>query len=83
MQSYCAPHTGLCLNFKRRAYSEVYIGGVVVMMIVVGIPTCIATVGFILNYKFCQHYDEEMDSDVGGLTICECITWCFTCGKAL
>ena len=83
MQSYCAPHNGLCLNYMRRSYSEVYIGGFVVMMIVVGIPTCIGTVGFVLNYKFCQHYDEEQDVNVGGLTICECITACFTCGKAL
>lgn len=53
------------------------------MMIVVGIPTCIGTVGFVLNYKFCQHYDEEQDVNVGGYTICECITACLTCGKAL
>lgn len=53
------------------------------MMIVAGIPTCIGTVGFILNYKFCQHYDEEQDANIGGYTICECITYVLTCGKAM
>lgn len=83
MQSYCAPHAGLCLNYGRRAYEEVYIGAFVVSMIFAGIPTCIGAVEFVLNYKFCQTYDEETDANVGGLTICECITWIFTCGKAL
>lgn len=54
MQSYCAPHMGLCLNYKRRSYSEIYIGIMVITMIVVGIPTCIMTLEFVLNFKFCQ-----------------------------
>lgn len=83
MQSYCAAHTGLCLHYGRRSYAEVYIGAFVVIMIVAGIPTCIMSIGFILDYKFCREYDEETDADVGGLTICELITACFTCGKAL
>lgn len=53
MQSYCAPHMGLCLNYKRHPYSEIYVGFMVVMMIVLGIPTCIGIIEFILNFKFC------------------------------
>lgn len=82
MQSYCAPHNGLCLNYKRRPYFEVYIGIMVVLMIVLGIPTCILTVEFVLNFKFCQKYNEEVDAMMGGMTICEAITYVVTCGKS-
>jgi hypothetical protein len=82
MQSYCAPHNGLCLNYKRRPYYEVYIGIMVVLMIVLGIPTCILTVEFVLNFKFCQKYNEEVDAMMGGMTICEAITYIVTCGKS-
>ena len=52
-------------------------------MIVVGIPTCIMTTEFVLNFKMCQYYDEEKDAMLGGMTICEAITWVFTCGKSM
>mmetsp|Transcript_2214 Transcript_2214/g.3835 ORF Transcript_2214/g.3835 Transcript_2214/m.3835 type:complete len:253 (+) Transcript_2214:561-1319(+) len=83
MQSYCAPHMGLCLNYKRHPYSEIYLGVMVVMMIVLGIPTCIGIIEFILNFKFCQRYDEEKDAMLGGMTICECFTYMLTCGKSM
>lgn len=83
MQSYCAPHAGLCLRYGRRPYNELYIGVLVVLAIVAGFPTCISTCEFILTYKFCQTYDEENDITVGGMTVLECITWMFTCGKAM
>ena len=59
MQSYCAPHAGRCLDYKRRPYSEIYIGAFIATMIVAGIPTCIVTMGIILDLKFCKHHDEE------------------------
>ena len=52
-------------------------------MIVVGIPTCIMTTEFVLNFKMCQYYDEEKDAMLGGMTILEAITWMFTCGKSM
>jgi len=58
MQSYCAPHMGLCLNYSPREYSELYIGIVLAIMIVVGIPTCVVTVEFLLSHKFCRRVDE-------------------------
>jgi len=73
----------LCLNYRRRAYKECYIGGFVVLMITAGIPTCFVSVEILLNYKFCQTYDEATDRNIGGLTICETFTWIATCGKAL
>lgn len=82
MQSYCAPQKGLCLNYIRRPYYEIYIGIGLVTMIVVGIPTCILTLEFCLNFKFCQTIDEEHDCKKGGMTICEAITYALTCGQA-
>ena len=81
MQSYCAPHKGLCVNYIRRPYYEIYIGIGLVIMIVVGIPTCILTLEFCLNYKFCQYADDE-ENIIGGGTMCEALTYVATCGKA-
>lgn len=33
--------------------------------------------------KFCRHNDEQTDAQVGGMTICECITYICTCGDAM
>ena len=82
LQSYCAPKKSMCLHFIRMPYSEVYIGIFVVTMIVGGIPTCILTVEFALNFKFCSKYDEEADAMLGGMTICEGFTYLVTCGKS-
>lgn len=82
LQSYCAPNLSDCTIYEFRPKSEVYNGILVVLMIVVGIPTCIMTVEFILNYKFCQKKDEQKEAVLGGMTICEAITWVCTCGKS-
>ena len=74
---------GLCLNYKRRSYTETYIGIMIMTMIVAGIPTCIMTTEFVLNFKMCQYYDEEKDAMLGGMTVLEAITWIFTCGKSV
>lgn len=83
MQSYCAPHTGLCLRYGRRPYNELYIGVLVVLTIVAGIPSVLSFIEFFISYKFCQTYDEENDITIGGMTFLECLAWIFTCGKAL
>jgi hypothetical protein len=82
MQSYCAPHAGRCLDYKRRPYSEIYIGAFIAVMIVAGIPTCIVTMGLVLDFKFMQTHDVENDCVYGGYTICEALTHCFTMGKS-
>jgi len=81
-QSYCAPTKADCINYKRRPYMEVYIGIFVVTMIVAGIPTCILTVEFVLNFKFCARYDDQVEMTIGGMTLCEATTYALTCGKS-
>jgi hypothetical protein len=48
--------------------------------IVMGIPTCVGIIEFILNFKFCRKWDEENEAMLGGMTICECITYILSCG---
>lgn len=83
LQSYCAPDLETCVHYIRGNFNDLYIGFLVVLMIVVGIPTCIGIFEFFLNFKFCKHYDEEADAQVGGMTFCECLTYIFTCGKSM
>ena len=71
-----------CIHYERRPYSELYIGFIVVILIVVGIPACIGLMEFILQYKFCPIRIEEANATVGGTTICECFVKIITCGKS-
>jgi len=57
---------------------ELYICVIVVLSIVVGIPTCIKSMEFILMYKFCRYLDEDEGAYVGGTTICEALTRLFS-----
>lgn len=34
-------------------------------------------------FKFCQHYDENLDTNVGGCSICDLISCLLTCGLIL
>ena len=51
-------------------------------MIYVGIPSCILFVEFTLTYKFCRRFDEDLGAHLDGMTICESITYFFTCGQS-
>lgn len=53
---------------------ELYICVLVVLSIVVGIPTCIKSMEFLLMFKFCRKFDEDENAYVGGVTICEALT---------
>jgi len=57
---------------------ELYICVIVVLSIVVGIPTCIKSMEFILMFKFCRNFDEDENAYIGGTTICEGLTNCCT-----
>ena len=83
MNSYCAPHMGFCLNYVRQDFNQLYIGVLVAVTIVVGIPSCVSFCDCILNYKFGQVYNEEADATLGGLTCCEAFSYCCTCGKCM
>ena len=82
LQHHCAATKSLCINYIRRPFTEVYIGFFVITMIVVGIPTCILTVEFCLNAKFCGTWNEDLEFYEDSWTICEGLTRCFTCGKS-
>ena len=69
---------GDCIHYVRKDYYELYTCVIVVAMIVLGIPTCIRTMEFLLMYKFCRKWDEDENAWVGGTTICESMTNCCT-----
>lgn len=46
------------------------------MMIVIGIPTAIRTMEFLLMFKFCRKFDEDENAYVGGTTVCEGLANC-------
>ena len=76
-QTYCAAHMGECIHYVRKDFWELYTCVIVILMIVLGIPTCIKTTKFLLSYKFCSKYDPDEGCKVGGSTVCECLTNCF------
>ncbi len=45
-------------------------------MIVLGIPSAIRTMEFLLMFKFCRKFDEDENAYVGGTTVCECLATC-------
>lgn len=73
-QTFCAENLDQCIHYKHREYMELYICVIVVLSIVVGIPTCIKSMEFMLMFKFCQKFDEDENASVGGVTICEALT---------
>lgn len=75
-QTYCAPTMGDCIHYVRKDYMELYTCVIVVLMIVLGIPTCIRTMEFLLMYKFCRKFDADENCFVGGTTMLECFTNC-------
>ena len=82
LQSYCGPSMEDCIVYSRRPYSELYIGILVLTTIVAGIPTIIKLIEFLILYKWCRYYDEDADAYLGGMTVCEAISYMWTCGKS-
>lgn len=72
--TFCAPTIDLCIHYNHRSYNELYICIIVVLSIIVGIPTCIKSMEFVLMYKFCRTFNEDENAHTGGVTICECLT---------
>jgi hypothetical protein len=52
-------------------------------MIVLGIPSAIRTMEFLLMFKFCRKFDEDENAYVGGTTVCECLATCCTRRKVV
>ena len=78
-QTYCAPEIGDCIYYKRSDFSELYVCVLVMMLIVVGIPTCIKTMEILIMFRFCKDHDPDENSYTGGTTICECCTKVCAC----
>lgn len=76
----CAETKLDCAKKFKRPFSELYTGFASIFLIAIGVTVVICFVNFCLMYKFCQYYDENLDSRVGGFSICDAITCLLTCG---
>lgn len=50
---------------------ELYTCVIVIISIVIGIPTCVKSMEFMLVHKFCKVYNEDENAYTGGFTILE------------
>ena len=75
-QTYCATTNGDCIHYIRSDLWDLYICVIVIISIVLGIPTCIRSMEFILMYKFCRIFDEDENAYVGGTTVLEGLYHC-------
>lgn len=80
-QTYCAPEVGDCIQYVRRDYDELSFCIFIILINVIGVPTCIKTTEFLLMKKFGSWLDEDENVWVGGTTLCECCTYCIKCKK--
>ncbi|TNV77921.1 hypothetical protein FGO68_gene16686 [Halteria grandinella] len=76
----CADTKIDCAQKFKRPFDELYTGFASIFCITMGVSVFIGLVNFCLRYKFCQHYDENLDSYVGGFSICDAISCLITCG---
>ena len=80
-QTYCAPEISDCIYYVRREYKELSLCMFLILINVIGVPTCIKTTEFLLMKKFGSWLDEDENVMVGGTTLCECCTYCLKCRK--
>ena len=78
-QTYCAPEIGDCVYYRRKDFSELYVCIGLMMLIIVGIPTCIKTMELIIMFRCCKEFDEDENAFIGGTTMCECGTKTISC----
>lgn len=76
----CAETKLDCATRFKRPFSELYIGFASIFGIVLSLSLIVCFVNFCLMYKFCQHYDESVDTYVGGFSICDVVSCLLTCG---
>ena len=81
--SYCADTKLDCAISYKRPFNELYIGFGTIMGITISFSMLICIGNFCLSYKFCQHYDEGLDTYVGGVSICDALSCLLTCGLIL
>ena len=78
--SECAESKLDCAAEFKRPFLELYIGFGTVFGITMGVSIIIGVINFCLMFKFCQHYDENLDTYVGGFSICDALSCLLTCG---
>ena len=78
--SECAETKLDCATSYKRPFIELYIGFGTIAGITIGVSLITGLVNFCLMYKFCQHYDENLDTYVGGFSICDALSCLLTCG---
>jgi hypothetical protein len=76
----CAEAKLDCAVPFKRPFTELYIGFGTILGITIGVSVLIGFVNFCLMFKFCQHYDENLDTYVGGCSLCDCFSCLLTCG---
>ena len=81
-QTYCAVIPGDCIHYFHNDFMELYTCVIVIMGIVIGIPTCVRSMEFLLIYKFCKVYNEDENAYTGGTTILEGLYKCVSKKKA-
>lgn len=72
---------GDCIKYVRRDYDELSFCIFIILINVIGVPTCIKTTEFLIMKKFGSWLDEDENVWVGGTTFCECCTYCIKCKK--
>lgn len=80
LENVCADNKLDCAVKFKRPFEELYTGFASIFLITLGVSIVIWAINFCLMYKFCQHFDENLDSKVGGFSICDAISCLLTCG---
>jgi len=78
--SECAETKLDCAKEFKRPFQELYIGFGTIIGITAGVSIVIGVINFCLMFKFCQTYDENLDTYVGGFSICDALSCILTCG---
>jgi len=78
--STCAETKVDCAKPFKRPFKELYYGFATILCITIGVSIFMGIVNFCLQYKFCQQYDEGLDTYVGGFSICDAVACLLTCG---
>ena len=79
----CADTKMDCAVPFKRPFSELYIGFGTILGIALGVSLLICLIDCCLLVKFCQKYDENLDTYVGGCSVCDFISCLLTCGLIL
>ncbi len=81
--SECAEVKLDCATEYKRPFTELYTGFGVIFGIIIGVSVLIGFGNFCFQFKFCQRYDEGLDTYVDGCSLFEMMSCLLTCGLSL